>query len=585
MGNKTRMRATSIVKGTLMLSVAGVAVRILGAVFRIPLTHIIGAEGIGIYSLAFPLYNLFLVIASAGLPSAVAAWVSKSVGMGDYALGYKGFKAALCFLFATGTLFAAVLFFSAPLVGAATHNAEVVPIVRAISFSVLFVSVISAFRGFFQGMCHMTPTAISQIWEQIVKVGAGLLFAYIMGKRGGYVWGATGAVIGISISEFTGLLAMIIMFLRRRGEILALLPQGGTRATGIKYTQILGELLRMGIPLMLGSMVIPVVMMCDQYIVIHSLKKTEALYTIEGFLEYCASLGISAKGIASIRDAKIYMGEAFEGYVSSVAASLYGIYTGSVMPLVNLPSVLVMSLSTSSLPVVARERAVELSLNQKRGMGTAGQCGLVMKISSLMLTPFAVAFFFLAEDIMSVLYKGAYTPFEMETAVSLLKISAPSVLLMGIFQSAATLMQAISKERVPPIITSLCSLGVRLPLTVLLCMLASVNVMGVAISNLAFFAVAAIIGVILLCVFIKDKGGAGISAAAPLLPGGLMGCVMYFTLYACKTLGGGSALRAVISLITGGVAYLTGCIFTGLVDKGNVSYVKGRLFKGRRRRE
>ena len=60
---------------------------------------------------------------------------------------------------------------------------------------------------------------------------------------------------------------------------------------------------------------------------------------------------------------------------------------------------------------------------------------------------------------------------------------------------------------------------------------------------------------------------------------------MYFTLYACKAFGGGSALRAVISLVTGGVAYLIGCIFTGLVDKGNVSYLKDRIFKGRRRRE
>ena len=67
MGNKVRMRATSIVKGTLMLSLAGIIVRVLGAVLRIPLTHIIGAEGMGIYSLAFPVYNFFLVI----LPSCI----------------------------------------------------------------------------------------------------------------------------------------------------------------------------------------------------------------------------------------------------------------------------------------------------------------------------------------------------------------------------------------------------------------------------------------------------------------------------------------------------------------------------------
>ncbi|MDR1917440.1 MAG: oligosaccharide flippase family protein, partial [Christensenellaceae bacterium] len=200
---------TGFVKGAVILAVAGVICRLLGVVFRIPLSNIIGNYGIGLYQLVFPLYSLLLIISSAGVPVAISKMVARE--RDNKPKCKKILFNSTVALSAVG-LVLAVLFavFCKPIAGF-QGKSEIWTLYLAIAPSVFFVCFISAFRGYFQGLNNMLPTAISQIVEQIVKVGAGLTLAFILVKQS-VLLAVFGAILAVSISELTATIFLCIFY-------------------------------------------------------------------------------------------------------------------------------------------------------------------------------------------------------------------------------------------------------------------------------------------------------------------------------------------------------------------------------------
>lgn len=195
------MANSKILKGTAILGIAGIFVKILGAVFRIPLTALIGTEGMAYYGYAYPLYSLFLVIATAGIPVAISRMVSEKIAYNDFSGAQRVFRVSRWLLLAIGVFAFAVCFFGAELIAkyVSKDMGAVLPI-KAIAPALIFVPVMSAYRGYFQGRQNMNPTAISQFIEQIFRVAVGLILASVMVAQG-LEMAAAGATFGATVGS------------------------------------------------------------------------------------------------------------------------------------------------------------------------------------------------------------------------------------------------------------------------------------------------------------------------------------------------------------------------------------------------
>ena len=157
------MSGNKILKGTAILAVAGILVKVLGAIFKIPLNALIGVEGLAYYSYAYHLYSLLLVIATAGLPVAISRLVSEKIAVNDYTSAQRVFRISRWLMFGVGFASFLICFFGAELMAEHVYKdpGAVWPI-KAIAPALIFVPVMSSYRGYFQGRQNMNPTAISQ---------------------------------------------------------------------------------------------------------------------------------------------------------------------------------------------------------------------------------------------------------------------------------------------------------------------------------------------------------------------------------------------------------------------------------------
>ena len=189
------MKKQSLIKGSIVLGLAGILAKVLGFFFRWPLIMLIGDEGIGYYQLSYPLYMFFVAMAS-GVPVAVSKMISEKNAMGDIKGSYEVVKESAYLMITLGIGTSLILFFFAkPIINFLKWDMKSYYGLIGISFAPMMVSFVSIFRGFFQGLQNMTPSGTSQILEQIGRVIIGVGLAYILLPKG-IEYSAGGAAFG-----------------------------------------------------------------------------------------------------------------------------------------------------------------------------------------------------------------------------------------------------------------------------------------------------------------------------------------------------------------------------------------------------
>ena len=214
-----------LIQGSI-LAVAGLISRIIGLLYRIPMTNIIGDEGMGVYSTAYSIYSILLLISSYSLPLAVSKMVSAAIGVKQYRNAKRIFICAMLFGVTVSTVAALVMYFGAEFFSyEIMHMPEAVYAMQALSPAVMIMGILGVLRGYFQGRSTMIPTAISQLLEQVLHVAVSLLAGYrlyMLGAAkdsiGNYYatsYGAAGATLGTS----AGALAAMLDLGRGRGPM------------------------------------------------------------------------------------------------------------------------------------------------------------------------------------------------------------------------------------------------------------------------------------------------------------------------------------------------------------------------------
>ena len=252
------MKKQSLIKGSLILGLAGMLAKVLGFFFRWPLIMLIGDEGIGYYQLSYPLYMFFVAMAS-GVPIAVSKMISEKNAIGDVKGSYEVVKESSFLMITLGLGTSLILFFFAkPIISFLKWDMKSYYSLIGISFAPMMVSFVTIFRGFFQGLQNMTPSGISQILEQIGRVVIGVGLAYFLFDKG-IEYSAGGAAFGAAGGAFVAGIYLVLKYKRVKKE------------AGIKKvktnTDLLNKILKIAIPISVGATVGTIMNLIDSILV------------------------------------------------------------------------------------------------------------------------------------------------------------------------------------------------------------------------------------------------------------------------------------------------------------------------------
>lgn len=527
------MANSKILKGTAILGIAGIFVKILGAVFRIPLTALIETEGMAYYGYAYPLYSLFLVIATAGIPVAISRMVSEKIAYNDFSGAQRVFRVSRWLLLAIGVFAFAVCFFGAELIAkyVSKDMGAVLPI-KAIAPALIFVPVMSAYRGYFQGRQNMNPTAISQFIEQIFRVAVGLILASVMVAQG-LEMAAAGATFGATVGSIAGLLIIMLIYALNKKAINYHLRQSRQihteRRKKEKTMAIVKQILIIAIPITIGASILPLVNFADSAIVTRRL--------LDG------------------------------GFTDVEARELWGQLSGYCNTMVGLPQVLTQAVAVAMVPAIAaayrlRNRA-EIDENINLGM----------RISMIIGMPCAAGMIALAEPILLLLFSS-----EAASAISAaptLMVMCLGVPLMALLQTTNGILQGVNRQVLPMKNLAIGAVA-KIILTYVLVAIPSLNIKGAAIGSVFVYGIALILNLRDMKRYTKVKVDFMLTYIKPTAASVIMGVCAFASYKILFGALGSNSLATLGAVVVGVIVYGVLILATKAITKEEI----GRLPKG-----
>ena len=390
---KNKQRKGGFIKGAVIIASGGFIAKLIGALYRIPLTNLIGGHGLGLYQMVYPVYCLLLTVSATGIPSSIAKLTAERIEKGedDRAVLKTAMKIFLI-IGAIGTLFMCV---ATPYLSKAQESEEVKFGYYALAPSVFFVSAISVFRGWFQGKNDMLPTASSEVIEQVVKVGFGLLFAYRF--QGDIPTAVTFLLLAVTLSELVALLFMWVVYRRKRKGVKSKKKGGRVETKAV---------LRLSIPVTLSAMLLPLSSLLDSVFAVKLM-----------------------------------------GAYASDPVALYGLFSGGAVTVVNLPVSICYGVAAASIPAVATARAKAETQDNKTGKKSVRKrLFFSLGITALIALPSAVGLYFFAEPVVKIIYRSL-TGNELETLVKLIRIFSVSAFTLSCAQTLSACLTAQGKPQ------------------------------------------------------------------------------------------------------------------------------------------
>ena len=440
----TGHRNNFVLQGSL-LAVAGILVRIIGMVYRIPLTAIISDEGNGYYTSAFSIYTLLLILSSYSMPTAISKLISQNLAKKQYRNTERVLRVSFLYSSLMGAVMASVLFFGADGIAELLKKPYAAFALRALAPTVWIMAYLGLLRGYFQGMGNMIPTAISQILEQIANAVISVLMAYVLFAKGqqadllykntefSYAYGAMGGAIGTGAGAGLALLFMFLLYRYQRPA----LRRKAKRDEGLteSYERSAMLLLFTMLPILFSSTVYNISSVLDDFL----------------YSSIMTSLGSKTKQIVME----------------------WGIF-GEYHVLFNIPVALANALSSSLIPALTM--AVASHDRQK----TLSQIRVSIRFTLLIAVPCSIGMAVLADPLSRMLFPGK----NVHLLIQLTRVGSFAVLLYSLSTITNAILQGLGHLNLP-LYHSMVALVLHL-LSLVLFLYAGLGIYGVVLSNIVF---------------------------------------------------------------------------------------------------
>lgn len=383
--------------GAAILTVGVIVMKVLGAIYKIPLANILGASGYGVFLATYSVYNIFFTVSTAGLPVALSRLIAEADANGLRNQKQKTFRAALGTFAVIGAVFSLIMFFGSGWIAENyLQKPETALSLKTMAPAVMLVCLVSAYRGFCQGNGNMIPTTVDEVLEVLFKVISGLIIATLLMRTfADRTVGSAGAIAGVSIGGLISLLFMVIYKSRNYPQDKLAAGDDVPDATG----KIVKDILRIGIPISLGASIMAILSSFDPGI--------------------CQSRLLAA------------------GFEKAEADVLYGTYA-EVQTLFNLPAAFMTPLTIAIVPAVAGALAKG---NRAEATGSSEDA---MRIASVISMPMGAGLAVLSYPIVNVFYSDSHV-----SGPGLLSIMGAASFFVCIVLMENAILQASGKERLP----------------------------------------------------------------------------------------------------------------------------------------
>lgn len=486
MGARTKQ---SLVKGATILGTAALISKLLGAAYRIPYQNITGDVGLAVYNKVYPLYSMLLILATAGFPIAVSKIVSERLANGDKAGAKRVFKISVYILTLTGILFFLLLFFGAEFIAKLMGNSELAIAIKGVSFALLIVPPMAAIRGYYQGHQYMTPTAYSQVIEQMVRVTTILYLSYWFMTNGyGVYYAGAGAVFGATTGAIFALIVLLFFWRKIDGQEPETLATNTTLVHESTW-EITKKILYYSIPIALGSLVVPLIGVVDSFSISNILSYSVTKSELWGY-------GVYLKGQGIVKYAEYW----------------FGVYTRG-QPLVQFAAFFATALFIALVPSISEAHAK----NDTEMISKRSELGL--RLTLLIGLPAAVGLIVLAEPVNIMLYKDS-------VGTTALAILSSTIIFSTLFITSSGILQGIGKAMIPAK-NLIIGVIIKIFLNVILVYFFHIN--GAAMATVITYGVITTLNILDLNRYVGIKLGFKSFFLKPILATTIMGIVVYIS--------------------------------------------------------
>ena len=500
--------------GAAILAVSAILVKVIGAIYRIPLGNILSDEVMADYNSAYNIYNFFLTISTAGLPVALSKTISEANALGRHNQVQRTFRVAFLTFLTLGLIsFFCMTVLAAPMAQVVISNPKAVYCVMALAPSVLCVCIMSAFRGYFQGHFNMMPTGISQVIEAFFKLVVGLALAlFLVNVVQKPELGSVGAIIGVSCGSVVALVYILFLFFRDRRHRQRI--RAADRPDG--SMRILSNLLKLAIPITLGSAATSLVTLIDTKLVMSQLQ---SVYQAVDGLDKEAAL--------------------------DAARGLYGIYS-KTMSIYNLPFSMMVPLTACIIP------AVSASLARRDHLGAQKVSESALRIGLLLALPMGMGLFALGGPIMGLLFPSI----DVEVAGPLLSVLGLASIFVALQLLCNSILQANGMVNLP-ILAVIIGGVVKVVVNFILVGNPDIRINGAPVGTLCCFIVISALEIFIIRRFIPAPPSFLRAFLKPFVPSVIMAAAAWAT-YGLLTnfLHFGNSLSTIGGIGAGVVVYL-----------------------------
>lgn len=482
------MRRQSFVLSAIILTLGGFFAKAIGAIYKIPLTNILGSSGMGVYYLIFPIYSLVIAFCSSGISVALSTEVAKCRKIHHRYNEQKLLRVSLIFTFIISVVISIIIVLLSSLLAEMQGNMNAKAGYIAIAPAIILSSLIATVRGYFQGIENMVPTTVSMVIEQIVKLTIGLILAHKLCIYG-IEYAVLGAILGVTVSEVIALIIIVFNFLSYKGQLdynyrnKFYKNKSKIGVFGvIKETRHNLKKFNMSSNCMLSKVYI-----CNSKNIRYSTKV--AIKKLMGVALPCTFSSILIPISTMLDSFMIINLLVSSGYSLVVSTSLYGIWGGIIQALISLPTIIVSAISTAIVPALSG-LVVRNDTNEIKN-----KIAFYIKLTLVLSLAMFIVFYVFAEDMLKFLYGDALRTDiidEFYYATKMLKISSLTIIYYAFLQTFTAILQTIGKSHVP-FFAMLVSLLIRTGLLYVLVSITSINIFGVVIANILFLSISDII--------------------------------------------------------------------------------------------